>query len=401
MRNINYSNRKAICCVLGAIFFCAFGAHAAVSSPDPDNAALLYYQAFLLRPEPDDETSTMIWDVLRGAQPDEKVREYLNMVETRETLRIAETATQILQCSWGIMRSEHGSSLTAVLGQLRQLAFLLGVDARTLADDEDYRAALERCLSIRRLAQHIADEAIIGYSVSMSFHGLAFHCIQDILGSMPPDAETLTWLQGQLSSVQGAPPLPGRAREIALDDTLQFLRTHPEFLATWRETISEQVGDESIKHELLSLTDEELLERARDSYSNFLASVHRVIGSDMPYQQKHLELQGLMEELYGPQNSCDPVGILSLLLPYDVVGGYNIYVRWTANFNAIRTAIELYITIVNTGQLPETLPDYLPKDPYSGEDFEYEITNEGFVLRCREKEISEDKAWEYEFVIAQ
>jgi hypothetical protein len=58
--------------------------------------------------------------------------------------------------------------------------------------------------------------------------------------------------------------------------------------------------------------------------------------------------------------------------------------------------------------LPETLPDYLPKDPFSGQDFEYEITEKGFVLRCRAKDIlasqlvwppgtPQDVVHEYEF----
>ena len=402
MKNVNYGNRKTIYCIWGIMILWTLGAHAAALPPNPDNAALLYYQAFQLRPEPDDATFLQISNVLRGAEPDEKVRQYLD--DCRETIRIADTATQISHCNWGwgIMRSER-ITFTPVIGQIRQLAFLLEVDARALIADGNYRPALERCLSIRRLAQHITDEAVIGYLISLSFHGNAFRCIQHILSSMFPDADTLTWLQGRLSNVQGAPPSPGKAIEVALDDTVQFLRMNPElltpFLATWRENVSERIEDENIRQELLSLTDEEVLERAKNSYNSFLASVHRVIGSDTPYQQKHLELQGLKEELLGPQNSCDPVGILLLFLQYDVVEHYNIYVRWTANFNAIRTAIELYITMVNTGQLPDSLPDYMPKDPFSSENFEYEITEEGFVLRCRTEEINVHKTWQYEFKV--
>lgn len=85
----------------------------------------------------------------------------------------------------------------------------------------------------------------------------------------------------------------------------------------------------------------------------------------------------------------------------DVVRHYDIYVRSMANYNAIRTAIEIYLIMAETEQLPQKLPDNLPMDPYSGQDFEYEITPEGFVLRCREKSISDNKIWEYEFIIAQ
>lgn len=402
MSNISHRSRKTICCVFGAILFCALGAYAAISSPDPDNAALLYYQAFLLRPQPDNATYDLLDAVLLGAEPDEKLREYLNLPESRETIRIAEAATQIPQCSWGIMRSQgiYYLTLKTLIGQVRQIAFLLEVDARTLAVDGEYRAALDRCLSIRRLAQHIADEATLGYLVSMPLHWRAFLGIQYVLGSIPPDRDTLIWLQSQISTVQGAQPPPGRALEITLDDALKFLSMHPEYFTTWRENVSELIEDESARQEILSLTDEELLERAKESYNKFLSSVNRVMGSDIPYQQKYLELQELEEE---PKNHPvqDPVGILLLFVLSNVAEQHDIYIRGIANFNAIRAAIEIYMVKAETGQLPEMLPAHLPKDPFSSQDFEYEATNQGFVLRCREKEIGEDRIWEYEFVIAQ
>ena len=37
--------------------------------------------------------------------------------------------------------------------------------------------------------------------------------------------------------------------------------------------------------------------------------------------------------------------------------------------------------------MPRVLLDGLPKDPFSDEDFEYRVTGEGFVLRCRYEDI--------------
>lgn len=404
MSNIKHIiSRKTICCVFGAIFFCAFGAHATISSPDPDNAALLYYQAFLLRPEFEDDTFLHFDSVLRGAQPDEKVREYLDMVQTRETLRLAEAATEILDCTWGIIRSEGGYSLNAVSIELRDLVFLLEVDARTLAVDGDYRAALDRCLSIRRLAQHIADEGLIGYLVSMSYQWRAFHCIQYVLSSMSPDTDTLSWLQAQLGTVQGAPPSPGRALEITLDDKLESFRRQPELLEMWREDVLEQIEDDIARQEFLNLTDEEFIGRERELSNSFLASLNRVIGSDMPYRQKNVEFQELKEQRANQTGGNSTGFLLYYLMGHvdDVIRYHDIYVTRLAHFNAIRTAIEIYLVKAETGQLPDTLPDYLPKDPFSGQDFEYEPTSQSFVLRCREKEITQDRIWEFDFLIAQ
>lgn len=402
MNSIIHNFRKLICCFF-TVFFCAVGTNADVSLPEPDNAALLYYQAFLLRPELDDATFIPFDRVLRGDDPNEMVREYLNLRESRETIRIAEAATQILDCSWGIIRSQevynYELTLKALMFQARQLSLLLDVDARTLAFDGEFRTALERCLSIRRFAQHFVDEANLGYLVSMPSHFRALLCIHYVLGSMPPDRNTLIWLQSQISTVQETPPPPGRSLEISLNYALKVLSVHPETIAVWRENILELIEDESAKQEILSLTDEEVLERAKESYSRFLSSVNRVIGSDIPYQQKHLELKELEEELKNHPVD-DPVSILWLFLLINVAEQHDIYVRGISNFNATRAAIEIYLVKEQTGQLPEILPTNLPKDPFSGQDFEYETTNKGFILRCREKEIGEE-VWEYEFVIAQ
>jgi len=74
-------------------------------------------------------------------------------------------------------------------------------------------------------------------------------------------------------------------------------------------------------------------------------------------------------------------------------------VRHTAQINSIKAAADVYLVLAKTGQLPEKLPDHLPKDPYSSKDFEYETTKEGFVLRCRVKPIDKNKVTQYEFKV--
>ena len=80
----------------------------AAGLPSPDNAALLYYQAFLLRPEQDDATFLSFRSALSGEEPDDKVRAYLR--GCRETIRLAEMAGQMPQCTWGLSRPDGGSS---------------------------------------------------------------------------------------------------------------------------------------------------------------------------------------------------------------------------------------------------------------------------------------------------
>jgi hypothetical protein len=68
-------------------------------------------------------------------------------------------------------------------------------------------------------------------------------------------------------------------------------------------------------------------------------------------------------------------------------------------FNAVKTALELYIVKAKTGQLPDALIDNMPRDLFSGEDFKYEKTKDGFVLRCQGKDLSKDEIYEYKFKV--
>jgi hypothetical protein len=61
-------------------------------------------------------------------------------------------------------------------------------------------------------------------------------------------------------------------------------------------------------------------------------------------------------------------------------GQFESQVWHTAQVNNIRAAVGIYLIFAKTGRLPEKLPKHLPKDPFTGEDFIYRITDEGFVL---------------------
>jgi len=136
MSGINYSVGKTICFVCGLIILCTSGTQASALPPDPNNAALLYYQAFLLRPEPDYVEEQLvyntrlknIYDILCGGkiefdtytkeqirelekklkndanEPNETIRKYMR--KCRDTIEVAQTASKILKCDWGILYSQ-------------------------------------------------------------------------------------------------------------------------------------------------------------------------------------------------------------------------------------------------------------------------------------------------------
>src|SRR4030042_1238459 len=94
------------------------GLGAASAKTITDNAALLYYQAFLQCPEPDVETRLAINSVAHGSEPHQLVRTHVNRQDCREAISLALEATQTPTCNWGIDRVNHRSSLVTSLRQV-------------------------------------------------------------------------------------------------------------------------------------------------------------------------------------------------------------------------------------------------------------------------------------------
>jgi hypothetical protein len=364
--------------------------------PSPDNAALLYYQAFLLRPEQDTATHLRISDVLGGGLPDSSIRAYLG--KCREMIHTVEVASLVPQCTWGIRHLDpSGPRQTPLPAELRQAGLILATDARTLAVDGHYEAALARCLTLRRMARHTGDETMVMLLASWAFDGLAQRTAQYVLGLMPPHADALRAFRGQLTAVPGTPESLEKTLQSDLELLLASLRRNPDLLDWIRRELAKGASDESTRQEALSLTDDAVLARVRGPYAQFLEGIFRILDSDMPYERKYAELNAWTQECL-TRYADDPAGgMWSRNLPEI----YSLFVRKTAAYNALKTAIEIYLEYANTGRLPEMLRDYWPKDPFSGQNFEYEITATGFILRCRARDLDVDRIWQYEFSVRE
>jgi hypothetical protein len=142
--------------------------------------------------------------------------------------------------------------------------------------------------------------------------------------------------------------------------------------------------------------DEEFLAASREYYSNFITSVQ--IALDLPYPQSYKQLKQLHEKAE-QQTTDNPAAILSAAVFPAVTRICTLGIRADNNTNVLKSAIDIYIAKAKTGSLPDTLPADLPKDLYSGKDFEYEKTKDGFVLRCRGKDLDKDEIFKYEFKV--
>ncbi len=354
--------------------------------PDPDNAALLYYQGFLSLAELDKDARDHIADVARGEiAPDDTTREYIN--KCKGAIQFAEAAAQVPFCNWGVRYSQGFECLLPQMAQVRLLTFVLAADAHIRASDGDYRGALERCLMTGTLARHIGDDTIISYLVTLSVRTLGYKCMQDIVGQIGRDAELLRWFKHELVTsniVDLSPVRPLKTEMEIVTDLMQMDNVEKMVRIFADSSLGVITGSNEKKiREIVKTIDEKTLEQARRIYSERMNSVLVALSTPIPYELADAQLKQLSDNF-------DPNDPAEALAGAFVPAFSKIYHQDTmrrTSFNAIIAAIEIYLSRIKTGKLPDELPKNMPKDLFSGKDFEYEKNDDGFVLRCRGKDL--------------
>jgi len=365
--------------------------------PDPDNAALLYYQAYLAYEKVDNTMQEMASDLSQGKiEPNERIRKYIENCRSAITLAVA--AAEIPNCNWGMKYSDGFEMLMSHLAQTRKLAFIIGAEIRILAADGDYRQALDRSLTLHKISKHVGDETIISMLVAMVIGKMADNHIQYLLADMPQDINTLTWLKSQLAIIESK-SLSSRAttnyeRELALEhmqlDKLQKLI----------EIVSgKPVVPGSKEAEQLRSVDQATIDKNRAYYIKYMDTLQTILSTPMNYAKVYSELKKLNEQPHKDLavNNTDAYLTSMLAAKYGKIVSNEISSKTLTN--AVRAAIEIYIQKAQTGQLPDKLPEGLPKDLFSGKDFRYEKTANGFTLGCRGKDLEKNEIYSYEFQV--
>jgi hypothetical protein len=357
--------------------------------PDPDNAALLYYQAFLTMADLDKEARDHMAEVARGTiPPDEKARE--SVKSCRAALEYAEAAKDLRTCNWGFRYSQGFAALMPQLAQMRFLTHVVLADARLRASDGDYRGALERCLLITdSFARHIGDDTLVAYLVSVAVQRVGCECMQAVIGQAAGDAELLRWLQGELAALSGQTLFPLTSLKVEMEISLDSMQ---------KDKIDKLIGalagsDAKDVAKVAAAADEQLLARARRAYSEGFTSAMAILSSPVPYEQAHVKLSHLTDGL----DPNDPISTFARAIIPALDPTLSAKTSAEAYVNATKAAVEICLQRAQTGKLPEVLPAGLPKDPFSGQDFRYERTAAGFVLRCRGKDLAKDKTYEFTF----
>lgn len=383
--------------VLSAL--CVLSASATAAPRTADNAALLYYQAFMRCPSLDSFPVEAQSAVFKGTATARDVRKYVD--ESRDVIQFVEAGSQVSRCDWAIPAQQAGNVESSMILRMKTVLFLVGADAQVLAEGGSYRKAFERLMTLRRLAAHVTNDPNLCGQIPLLVEETAVNLISRIMDTMPPDREVLTWLRSQLP--YEAAVYEGLTKALWADhkQTLLFLQTDKQVLSRLRQIVPTN-STEAWKAQMKTwdkLSDGELIRLVAEMHAEFLNEVAAVLAADMPYGQKRTRLDDLVTGLEKASRDNPAVIWDWIAQARTVVARYDASVGARAKFNALRAALEVYLATVESRQTPETLVQGVPTDPFSGRDFEYEKTASGFILRCRNKPADRSQPWEFKFTV--
>ncbi len=362
----------------------------------PDNAAVLYYKAFLIMEEPNAADVNLLRQLRKGEiGVNDRIRHLLE--SNRKAIKEIVTAAQIKNCDWGLNYSEGLSTCMPHLGKFRSCAYLLAADGAFFVEKGDYKTAMERWLALCEMNRHMGDNTLIERLVGTACGGMAFDYIRGVLPKISGDSELLQWLKTRLTDVSGRYPSMGAAvgKEAGV----------------WSNSINREGILELVNHSELSKGDIDRVERVirQNDNNEFCARVTEYykgitsrmqIAYDLPYPQAKQKLDDMCGEVKKTAKEKPEAVITEVLLPA-INRVLTIDTRGKTHLNAVLAGIDIYLIRAKTGKLPDELPAGLPKDLFSGKDFIYEKTDAGFTLTGQGKDIDKDIVQKYEFKVAK
>lgn len=366
----------------------------------PDNAALIYYKCMVSFSPPESPLAEQLFDKMLNAakgqiEVDKQIQEYLK--EKQQLINALQTASEIPNCDWGLDFSQGLALEMPHLVNMRKFTYIMLADAQLKKQEGRTQEAIDQCLTVLRMANHVGNDTLVSYLVGTAMTALSYDAIGRTLPEISPDEAALTELQRELELPEYhilniKTPLLNECRVFAVEITTTSDQKI-EFLKTWQD-------DEQYKEGISMLinADPEFLTASAEYYRRFFDKY--IAALDQPYKQAitlYKELENAPKKDYEAGNK---EAFATALLAPAIIKVYDLDIRRRTHQNALATAIQLYRYHAKKGSLPEKLPTSFPKDLFSGKPFEYEITDTGFTLRCRQADTA-DKTHEYTFKLAQ
>ena len=322
---------------------------------------------------------------------DEEIKTYVQ--SNKNWIKQFVDAGESPNCDWGIDYSEGITLLMPPYASIRNMARIVLAQAKIAADSADYKQALDLCLSTHKAGAHLADGGLlISHLVGISLSSYANRCITDILPQISDKPDLLIWLKNQIDDV--SQKLPSLNASVNRDIRICAQDIRRDKIENIFEMLGEDVPEK--QRQIIRDGDDAFFKASKEYFLEYLSDSLTAV--DLPYPQSYKQLVKLREKP-GVESKKNPNAIIAAHFAPATGRVMCVDIKVRTHFNAIKTALNLYIIRVKAGRLPDSLPVGLPRDLFSGKDFEYEKTKDGFILRCQGKDLSKDEIYQYEFKV--
>jgi len=322
---------------------------------------------------------------------DEEIKDYVQT--NKHAIKYFLDAPDAPNCDWGLDYSEGIELFMPPFYALKSLSRIVLAQAKIAADSADYKRALELCLSIHKASPHIADGGVlVSHLVGISLNAQANQCIVDILPQISDKPDMLIWLKSQIDDV--SQKLPSVKAAVNRDIRICAQDIRRDKIDNIFEMLGEDVSEK--QRQIIRDGDDAFFKASKEYFMEYLSDSLTAV--DLPYPQSYKQLVKLREKP-GIESKKNPNAIITAHFAPATDKVICVDIKARTHFNAIKTALNLYIMRAKAGRLPDSLPVGLPMDLFSGKDFEYEKTKDGFVLRCRGKDLDKDEIHQYEFKV--
>lgn len=329
---------------------------------------------------PEDSLGDQLLDVAKGEiEVNDEIRQYLE--QKRLLISALETASEIPNCDWGLDFSQGLALEMPFLATMRQFTYIMLADAQLKKQEGRPQEAMDQCLTVLRMANHVGNDTLISYLVGTAMTALAYNATGDILAVAGSDENLLTDLKRELE----LPEYNRLSIKLSMMNERRWYTDQIMQMTSEQKKLLEQAASsEELEKDITLLTkgSEEFLTASADYYQQFFDKYIATL--DLPYPQGLQKLETLSELPQKDYESGKKEALATAILIPAVSKIYDIDIRRRTHQNALTAAIQLYRYYAKNGILPEKLPASFGKDLFSDKPFEYEKTDTSFTLRCRQ-----------------
>ncbi|MBL7214474.1 MAG: hypothetical protein ISS71_02215 [Phycisphaerae bacterium] len=360
----------------------------------PDNAAVIYYKLMDYFEKPDEAVWGQICDLPTSQKPaSEEVKAFIQKQKDNNLIPELEIASELKHCDWGLDFSQGFEMLMPGLSQMKNFHYLLLADAAIQASEGNIDAALEKNLIVRRMAHHVSNDTLIGFLVSFALNKKSDEALGHLLGTYPLDEKTLVELKNELLW-ESYRPKPIRhpmmmEKEVCLHEvSIMTPQRYKKFIADWEQNeCSEQLL------ELLEKNDPAFIDRSAAYLEKYYDKVFAIM--EKPYAQAFQEIDESLKQAAEEAEQGKEEAVFTSVFCPALAKCYSHGINWKTNHDAMLTALDVYIAAAKTGKLPQKLPESTCIDHFSRKPFIYEVTEDGFTLKCQQEDL--DKKTTYKF----